>query len=351
MTARERVMAALAGQEPDKIPVALGFSGVPPERALPEGWAPDEVADIRFITLAHEGLERFRRVALPFRPDTRLGTAEQARSYARWRYHPERRRGQNPLARARSIRDIRRLRFPETESSPTAIRAVEESVAAWHARGLAVAGNLPHLGGELFEGAWRLRGLERFLLDMEERPSWAHELLDRLTSLASGNGDILARAGIDILCLGDDVGMPGTMMMSPALWRRYFRPGMNAIIESARRINSDIQVVYHSDGCIEPILPDLVELGVNAINPVQPEHMDAVSIRRRFGDALALWGTVGTQTGFATARPGAIREEVAHRIRTLGRGGLVLSPAYGVDSPEVAAATLVEFLRAARELG
>ena len=344
-------MAALAGQEPDKIPVALGFSGVPPERALPEGWTPDEVADIRFVTLAHEGLDRFRRVALPFRPDTRLGTPEQARAYARWRYHPERRSGQNPLARARSIRAIRRLRFPEVERSTDAIGALGDSIAALHARGLAVGGNLPHLGGELFESAWRLRGLESFLLDMEERPSWAHELLDRLTGLASGNAAILVRAGIDVLCLGDDVGMPGTMMVSPAMWRRYLGPRMGAIISASRRINPGIQVLYHSDGFTEPILQDLIELGVNAINPVQPEHMDATAIRRRFGDSLALWGTVGTQAAFSTARPGAIREEVAHRIRTLGRGGLLLSPAYGVDTPENSGANLVEFLRAARELG
>ena len=85
-----------------------------------------------------------------------------------------------------------------------------------HAPGLAAGGNLPHLGGELFEAAWRLRGLENFLLDLVERKDMAHFLLDRLADLARRNAAALARPGVDVLALDDDVGMPGTMMISPA---------------------------------------------------------------------------------------------------------------------------------------
>jgi uroporphyrinogen decarboxylase len=351
MTSRERVLAALAGREPDHVPVALGFYDVPPERLPSGGGGPGDLVDVRFVSLEHRALDRFRAVALPFRPDTRLGTPAQAAGYARWRYRPERRKGQNPLARARSLRDIRALRFPETESSPEALRALEDAVASFHERGLAVGGNLPHLGGELFESAWRLRGLERFLLDLLERPDWAEELLDRLTELASGNARLLARAGIDLLCLGDDVGMPGGMMLSPRAWRRFLRPRMESIIGAARQLSPSIRILYHSDGSIEPILEDLVEMGVNAINPVQPEHMDALSVRRRFGARLALWGTVGTQTAFTASRPSDIRREVSRRVETLGRAGLVLAPAYDVDTPEISRDNLQAFLAAAREIG
>jgi uroporphyrinogen decarboxylase len=116
-------------------------------------------------------------------------------------------------------------------------------------------------------------------------------------------------------------------------------------------VNPGILVLYHSDGSCEPIIRDLLDLGVNALNPLQPEHMDAAAIRRRYGSSLALWGTVGTQAAFATARPGAIRAEVARRIGELGRAGLVLSPAYDVDTPEVERRNLQEFVRAARDLG
>src|SRR5512136_2482534 len=102
MTPRERVVAAITGREPDRLPVALGFYEVPLDHVLPEGWSADEAVDVRFVSLPHAALDRFRRRALPFRPDTRLGTIAQASNYARWGYRPERPRSRNPLARARS---------------------------------------------------------------------------------------------------------------------------------------------------------------------------------------------------------------------------------------------------------
>jgi len=224
-------------------------------------------------------------------------------------------------------------------------------VSDWHARGLAVGGNLPHLGGELFEAAWRLRGLESFLLDLIERPDWAGFLLDRLAALARRNAEALATAGVDLLALDDDVGMPVTMFMSPATWRQFFKPRLAEIIEAARAIRPDLRVLFHSDGFIEPIVGDLIEIGVNALNPLQPEHMDAVRIRKAHGPRLALWGTVGHQTTFSFGTPEGIRREVKERIDTLGRAGLILSPAYDIDEPDIPRQNIAAFLQAVREYG
>jgi uroporphyrinogen decarboxylase len=351
VTSRERVAAALEGRAPDRIPVALGFSEGPAGLVLPGGARAGDAVDVRFVSLGERGVDRFRRAALPYRPDTRLGTPAQAATYARWRYRPHRRQGQNPLARARSISDIGRMRFPSADTSPAAIRALTATVASLHARGRAVGGNIPHLGGELFESAWRLRGLELFLLDLVDRPDMAHELLDRLAAFSQEAAQALVRAGVDIICLSDDVGMPGTMMLSREAWRHYLRPPLERIIDAAREINPGVRVLYHSDGFYGPILDDLVEIGVDAINPLQPEHMDAAAVRKRYGPRLALWGTVGSQTAFTRAKPADIRREVAHRIETLGRAGLVLSPAYDVDTPDISRENLAAFLEAARELG
>ena len=235
----------------------------------------------------------------------------------------------------------------ECEEQACLTRQVQEL----HARGLAAGGNLPHLGGELFEAAWRLRGLENFLLDLVERPDWAHFLLDRLAALACRNAEALTRAGVDVLALDDDVGMPGTMMISPAMWRVFFKPRLAAIIEAARAIKPGLPVLFHSDGYFEPIVGDLVEIGVNAINPLQPDHMDPVRIRRRFGPQLALWGTVGRQTTFSFATPDEIRHEVKQRIESLGRAGLVLCPAYDIDEPDIPWANVAAFFEAARAFG
>jgi uroporphyrinogen decarboxylase len=349
MTSLERVTAALKGGDPDRVPVAMGFSPVP-ARVFPEGLRVQDVVDALFVSPdPFPALERFRRYALPFQPDTRLGTPMQARNYARWRYRPERGRGQNPLARARSLRDFERMRFPGEELSERVRSAVAAEVSDIHRRGMAAGGTLPHLGGELFESAWRLRGLEAFLYDMHERPAWAHALLDRLEAFAAGNARALAAAGIDVLSLGDDVGMPGSMMIGPAPWREFFKPRLARIISGARSVSPRLCVLYHSDGWFEPIIPDLLEIGVDAINPLQPEHMDAAAIRRTYGAAPALWGTVGSQNAFARARPEDIKREVRLRVKELGPRGLVLSPAYDIDTPEISKDNVAAFLSAARE--
>jgi uroporphyrinogen decarboxylase len=141
------------------------------------------------------------------------------------------------------------------------------------------------------------------------------------------------------------------MMISPAHWREFFKPRLAGIIVAAREIRPDLRVLFHSDGYFEPILGDLVEIGVNAINPLQPDHMDAASIRARFGTGLALWGTVGHQTTFSFATPEELRQEVKHRVESLGRAGLILCPAYDIDEPDIPWENIAAFLDAVGEYG
>ncbi|MHC4093843.1 MAG: uroporphyrinogen decarboxylase family protein [Planctomycetota bacterium] len=351
MSARQRILTALDGGTPDRVPCALAFYHVELERLAPPGAYRDDLVDVHFVQapLSQEEQALAERVAnLPF--DTRLGTPGQILTYRRWDYHPEDLDQRNPLAGARTLDDLRAYPFPDG-SSPCGLEQLSEQVAAWHAQGLAVGGNLPHLGGELFESAWRLRGLEAFLLDLVKRPDWADCLLDRLTALAKRNAQDLAAAGVDLLALDDDVGMPGTMFISPSLWRRFFKPRMAEIIDAARAVKPDLRVLYHSDGTIDPILGDLMEIGVNALNPLQPEHMDAQRVRRSCGPGLALWGTVGCQTTFSFGGPEEIRQEVRFRIETLGRAGLVLCPAYDVDEPDIPWENIAAFLEAVQRYG
>jgi uroporphyrinogen decarboxylase len=351
MNPRERLLIALDGREPDRVPCALGFYHVDLAQLAPPGWSWDGMLDVQFVRFPTSPEEEaLYRLARPFSADTRLGTPAQVATYDRWDYRPEAPDRRNPLARARSLDDLRNFPFPDV-GDPYRVAGLARQVEGLHARGLAAGGNLPHLGGELFEAAWRLRGLENFLLDLLERPDWAHFLLDRLTDLARRNAETLARAGIDVLALDDDVGMPRTMMISPAAWREFFKPRLAAIIRAARAVKPDLRVLFHSDGYYEPIVGDLIEIGVNAINPLQPDHMDAARIRRRYGPRLALWGTVGYHTTFSFASPGEIRQEVRLRIETLGRAGLVLCPAYDVDEPDIPWANVAAFLEAVREYG
>ena len=153
-------------------------------------------------------------------------------------------------------------------------------------------------------------------------------LLDRLRDMCVANAQILARAGVDVLVLDDDVGMPTSMIISRGLWARYIKPRVADIIAAGRAINSDLLVLYHSDGWILPIVDELIEIGVNALNPIQPNVVDPAEIKRRFGDRITLWGAVGTQATFSDVTPEGIRRETRMRLETLGPDRLVLCPAY-----------------------
>jgi uroporphyrinogen decarboxylase len=187
VTGRERILAALDGREPDRVACALSFFHVGFDDL---GLAPEnrnDIVDVDFVSFPEAADEEaLRRAAQPYPADTRLGTATQIATYARWRYRPHSPARANPLARAQSLADLQAFPFPEvvTYAHNDFLRS---QVDALHARGLAAGGNLPHLGGELFEAAWRLRGLENFLIDLRTRPEWAHFLLDRLMEFASRN--------------------------------------------------------------------------------------------------------------------------------------------------------------------
>ena len=326
MTSRERVFTTLTGGRPDRVATALGFRPAPIERFAPAGYTgphPDAVAVGFKASLAETDFQKtVRRV--PY--DTRLGTPDLLANYRDWRYWPPK-GDRNPLALARTAKEILNFPFPDM-NDPVRHAHIPAEVARLKSRGYAVAGGLPHLGGELFETAWRLRGLETWILDLLERPEIAEALLDRLKDLCIANARLLARSGVDILVLDDDVGMPTTMIIGPEIWAAYLKPRLAEIIAAGRGINPDLFVLYHSDGWIEPIMEGLIEIGVDALNPIQPDVMDPVHIKQRFGARVTLWGGVGTQATFSHAAPASVARETRLRIEALGPERLVLCPAY-----------------------
>jgi uroporphyrinogen decarboxylase len=352
MEPRERVLAALARREPDKVPKALSFYRVDLAAIAPPGCTEDDLGlEVRFVEFEPSRAEqRFHRYIQQFPMDTRIGSPSQLRTYSEWSYQPDDEIQRNPLAKAETVADLADYPWPDI-TAEYRYRGLKKEVERWQGEGYAVAGGPPHLGGELFETAWRLRGLENFLLDLICNKALAHALLDRLADLCQHNAVVLAEAGVDILVLDDDVGMPTTMIISPAMWREFLGPRLAGIIRAAQSVKPDLRILYHSDGYFKPIIADLIEMGVDAINPVQPDVMDPLEIKKRYGDRVALWGTVGAQTTFAFATPEEIRREVRLRIETLGRAGLVLCPAYDIDEPDIPWENILAFLEAAEEYG
>ncbi|RMF88885.1 MAG: hypothetical protein D6736_09360, partial [Nitrospinota bacterium] len=146
MNSRDRVLVALDGGEPDRVPRALGFYHVDMEALIPADRYREDLVDVRFVRFSPSPEEEeLRRLARPFPPDTRLGTPVQMATYARWQYRPHLPDRRNPLARARSLDDLRRFPFPDL-STPYHVEDLSQQVQDLHARGLAAGGNLPHLG-------------------------------------------------------------------------------------------------------------------------------------------------------------------------------------------------------------
>jgi uroporphyrinogen decarboxylase len=151
----------------------------------------------------------------------------------------------------------------------------------------------PNLGMCLFERAWSLRGFDDLLMDMLERTEWVEELLDRVTEIQL----ILARrfiaAGVAGGYFGDDYGAQRAMLFSPRLWRRLIKPRLAKLF--AAFVDAGLPVILHSDGDIRAILPDLIEIGLTTLNPVQPEVLDHVWLHKEYGTKLSFYGGVSTQ--------------------------------------------------------
>ena len=164
----------------------------------------------------------------------------------------------------------------------------------------------------IFEIAWHMRGMEELFSDIAFNPPFAEYLLDRITEIRCFQARRYAAAGVDMLKIGDDMGTQIAMFISPQMYRQWFKPRHAAVIRAAREVRPDLPVCYHSDGKCLAIIPDLIEIGVTVLNPVQPECLDLAEVKKQFGDRLAFWGGIGTQTTMPFASAG---RGLPHRAR------------------------------------
>ena len=188
----------------------------------------------------------------------------------------------------------------------------------------------------IFETAWALRGLERLLTDLVSDPDLAHAILDIPYRYHLTAAKKLVEMGVDAIWVGDDVGAQNGMIISPQLWRRIFKPMWADFFRELKCINPHVKIIYHSDGVIEPIIPDMIEIGLDVLNPIQPSCMDPVVLKKKWGDKLCFWGTIDEQHTLPFGTPDDVRREVRTRLDTVGKGGgLIIGPTHHVqlDTP------------------
>jgi uroporphyrinogen decarboxylase len=378
LSPRERVLTAMRREEPDKVPKFADFSpGIYRTFLEKAGYDPHDIDVTEHKGrpgITYRGLNTLPGPAEYFGYDVRIiefGETKQQNDFSAYlqadlpvgrsrigewgiayvrgsEHHFE--SMVHPLAGTRTIEDLEAYPWPDVTADYRRQIALQ-SIQEVHSLGYASVGWPPLKGGTLFETAWGLRGFEALLMDMMVTPDFASTLLDKVAELSFSNYYFLARCGVDIVMLGDDVGMQDRMIISPDMWRQWFKPRYAELISNLKSINPQVLIFYHSDGNIEAIIPELIEIGIEILNPVQPECMDPALIKKKYGDRLAFWGTIGTQTTLPFGTPEEVRAVVKERINTVGRGGgLLLAPTHKIE-PDVPWENVIAFFEAVEEYG
>ena len=205
------------------------------------------------------------------------------------------------------------------------------------------------LGPTLFEIAWYLRGMDSFMMDMIDEPELANYHLDRITEIRCEGARRYAAAGVDVIRLGDDVGTQRDLMISRELFVEYLKPRYKKIISAAKEVNPGILIDFHCDGNIIKIIADFIEAGVDILNPVQPECMDPVEVKKIFGSRLSFNGTLGVQTTIPFGTADDVDRVCREMIEKVGRGGgLILAPTHVIE-PEVPWENVEAYLEAIKK--
>ena len=251
----------------------------------------------------------------------------------------------SPLRNATSLADIEQ--YPLDDMSDWDFSYLTEIADTGRADGRIVTGWVGHM----YETAWQIRGYEQFLLDTIERPAWAQCLLDRLAEQNMHQAVAFARAGVDLIQCGDDVANQNAMMFAPDTWRTMMHSRWAEIWAAVKAAHPATRIKYHSDGNILAIVDDLVDAGLDILNPVQPECLDADEIHRRYAGRLSFDGCIGTQSTMPFGTPDDVRARVKEVVDKFGQdGGLILAPTHVLE-PEVPLANIDAFADACREYG
>lgn len=201
----------------------------------------------------------------------------------------------------------------------------------------------------LWEISWYLRGMEELFCDMMEENEIAEFLFDKALEMAAVRAESYVKAGVDVLFFGDDIGMQHTIMMSEELYCRWIKPRLKALIDHVKNMNPDVIIFYHSCGYIEPMIPHLIEAGIDVLNPIQSECMDFKEIYEKYGDKLSFHGTIGTQTVMPHGTPEEVKEEVWKNLDIAGpKGGLMVAPTHMLE-PEVPVENILAYVEACKE--
>lgn len=359
MIARERVLAALAHREPDRVPV--DFWAVPETKqrlSARLGIAGDEAllralgVDLRYV-VGPSFVGQERRVW----PDgsvedlwgvRRVAITVQGQGYA-WTYREV---SQSPLQGMSSVAEIDAYQgWPSAEWWDYAHIAAECKSHAGYA--VVNAGDRLDRTAQL-KPAMYLRGMEQFLMDLALDPALAEAIIEHITAyyLEYNQRVFAAAAGVcDIFMMGDDFGTQNGPMVSVDMWRRFFRKGFRQYCDLAHRYG--LKVMHHTCGSVRALIPDLIDCGLDILQSLQPRAraMDLSELKAEFGRDLCFHGSLDIQQTMPRGSPADVRAEVQKRMAA-GKpgGGFIISTAHNL-LPDVPVDNILVLYDACREFG
>ncbi len=380
MTPRERVLAAINHEEPDRVPIVIGVSNatgikMKPYREIkkligveapddylyqwPElGTARIDEATLRRLHADVRGVRDLEPAhilqanrARPPHSDYIDSWGSGAMEIAPDEWFP----GVHPLLEATTIEEIERYDGWPDMTDPSRVAHV-----AARARQLAAENEFAILATPWllfpFERAMAMQGLEAFLLNMGLHPEFAVALLEKIAEQCKAlMGIFLQELGdnVDIIKIGDDLGTQQSLMMSPKMYREMLKPIHADYIRFIKE-RTRAKVFFHTDGDVEPLIEDFIEMGVDILNPIQTSAgrmADLASLKSRYGDRITFCGAIDTHRILPFATPDEVRKEVKRVIQALAPGGGFMLGAVHTVMNDVPAENVLAMVDAVEEFG
>ncbi len=376
-TSRRRVEVALAHQEPDRVPLSMTITEVP-YRRLREylGLPPDENIQANRFGEVSPGLDLLKALGIdisvvklrapanwsppPPRPDVIIFD-EWGVGYSRISLP-----GGGSLLEAThspfkgldpSEIDLAAYIWPDPHDPGRVEGLEEEARRLYEESDLALMGRF---GGTIMEVATFLRGYEQWLMDLRRYPDFACDLMNRIADIQIALDEVGIRAAGKYLTIfkvsGEDLGMQNRPMFSPLTWQHILRPILKRRWQAARAsLNrygaAHVKLMLHSDGAIRDFIPDLIEDGIEVLDPIQIRcpGMEPAGLKRDFGKQVTFHGAIDTQYILPFGTPEEVKAETIRCIQALGtEGGFILGPCHNVQ-PDVPPENLASMFRAAQE--
>lgn len=363
MTPRERIIATLRHQVPDRIPtdawihpevmkrLMAHYRTDDPERVLKqlgiEGWV---TMTPKLVVPEYEAKAEKRT----YKGMTRYGIWEDERTYTnelgmRHRigdegWYEEWMSGPLVEADGEDLSVLDRVTLPQI-SQITDPPDYAARIQAAKEAGNFVQSSFPNP----YKIAWELRGMDNILADYLVNREFIEALYDRLYAYYTEVAVRSVKAGVDMVWIVGDIAMQDRIIMGPETWREVDKPRLAKLIQACRAVNPEVFMFIHSDGNVTDVMDDLVEIGFDVVNPIQPECMDPVAVKKRWGDRITIHGGVSLQKTLPKGTVAEVKAEVETLIRTCGyNGGLVVFPS-NVIQPDTPTENIIACFHAARD--